>query len=88
MFPGKFLTEFAESLRGHDLALVRGTPTLFGSAGHKSYSPAEGPLGEIRGELGIEVEVGDKIYVFEHSAASGRVLREGTLYSDLVGAPS
>ena len=70
-FPVDCLVGFAESLRAHDLSLVRGTPTLFNDTWHDSYTP--GPM--LRG-LGIDI--GGRIFVFEPLAADGKVLRVGT----------
>lgn len=76
VFPGRYLAEFAESLRAHGLALVRGTPTMFGAAGHDSYSPAA-----ILREIGVEI--GNRAFVFEKLSASGKVLREGVTLDEL-----
>jgi hypothetical protein len=76
VFPGRHLAEFAESLRAHGLALVRGTPTMFGAAGHDCYDPAA-----ILRKIGVEI--GDRTFVFEKLSASGKVLREGVTLDEL-----
>lgn len=74
--PVGYLVPFAESLRVHNLSLVRGTPTVFNDTEHSFYNP--GPL--LR-ELGIEIE--GRIFVFEVLPPSGEVIRKGVTLADV-----
>jgi len=74
--PVGYLVPFAESLRVHNLSLVRGTPTKFNNTEHSFYNP--GPL--LR-KLGIEIE--GRIYVFEVLPPSGEVIRKGVTLAEV-----